>query len=740
MLQKLTFKPGINRENTNYTNEGGWYDMDKVRFRRGTPEKIGGWSKAGTGTFQGVARNLVCWATLTGDIIIGIGTSQRYYVNYGGQYRSITPVRTTATLVNPFLTNVNSTTVRVTHTAHGAEAGDMVNFSGSSATGGIPADVLNRTDGFRILSVIDANTYTIDVEQIASSTVQGGGAGVFTTYELHTGLPVYSIGSGWGAGYWNGPVTGVASTTLGGTGRVGLNATDATVVVASTSGFSSTGTLVIDSEIITYTGTTSTTFTGCTRGANGSNAAAHHRPQLSASTWRDIPVEQVIGYSGDTGWGDGSEATFGAGPQLRLWSSSNYGEDLIIAPRGGAIYYWTKDIDLFTRAQALRDDTDLTLKFVPHTVNAIMVSDVSRFVIALGANPYDPGNDETVFDPMLVRWSHQSDPTDWIPEQENQAGEQRLSAGSYVMTGVNMNQQMLVWTDAALYSMQYIGPPYVWNIQLIMSNLSLMSPNAVAVVNNTAFWMGADKFYVYNGRVDTLPCAIHQYVFNDLSFSQRFQTCAGTNEGFNEIWWFYVSNTEVTNATHESREPTADKYVVYNHAEQCWYYGNMNRTAWLDTPLYQGPLAATGDSSEGVLVMHEQGTDDNSGDTPTAISAYIQSSDFDIGDGHQFMFVWRTMPDVSFNGSVVPNPQCTLTLAPRQNAGSTYGSSASGVVTSGQIFSPTVKQYTVQQFTQQLNTRVRGRAMALRIESNALGVQWQLGAPRIDARPDGRKS
>lgn len=743
MLQKLVFRPGINRENTSYATEGGWWDMDKVRFRFGTPEKIGGWQRAVSDNFRGVARNLICWASLTGETLIGIGTHLRYYINHGSQSYSITPLRKTETLVNPFLTTINSSVIKVVSANHGALAGDIVVFSGSEAVAGIPAATLNDDEGFMVLSVIDASTFTIDVETVAAASTQGGGNGVTTEYEEHSGGSVFSTGSGWSAGYWNGPITGTASTTLAGTGRVALNDSDTTITVDSTVGFSSTGTIVIDAEIITYAGVTSTTFTGCTRGVLESTAAAHHRFQLSADTWRPITVRQVIGYAGENGWGDGIEITsaLSLSTQIRLWSSATFGEDLIYAPRGGSLYYWTNDIPLFARAQPLRNDDDDALKFVPHTVNSVLVSDVSRFVIALGANPYDPTNDENTFDPMVVRWSAQNNPTDWIPAATNQAGDQRLSAGSYIMTGVNMKQEILLWTDGALYSMQYIGPPYVWNIQLSMSNLTLMGPNAVAVVNNNAFWMGADKFYVYNGRVDTLPCTVSQYVFTDLAFSQRFQTFAGTNEGFNEIWWFYVSNTEVTNATYEGREPTIDKYVIYNHAEQCWYYGAMNRTAWLDTPLFPGPLAATGDTEEGTLVMHEQGTDDSTTETPAAVVAYIQSSDFDIGDGHQFLFVWRMLPDVSFNGSTVPNPQCTMTLFPLQNAGSGYSLGADpAVVSSTQQYSIVTKQYTVQRFTQQINTRVRGRAMSLRIESDQLGVQWKLGAPRIDARPDGRKS
>lgn len=741
MLQKLSFRPGINRENTIYATEGGWYDMDKVRFRFGTPEKIGGWKNAVSGTFRGVARNLMCWSTLAGETVIGVGTDIRYYINYGAQYYNITPLRATATYTNPLNTTINTSVVRVFATAHGAVAGDYVIFTGVSTFAGINAAVWGRADGHRIVSIIDANTYTIDVGTVATLTTTAGGT--FTAaYEMRAGRPVFSLGGGWGAGYWNAAITnGTAFTEITGGTREALSSSATTINVASTVGFAAAGALLVDAEVITYTAITATSFTGCLRGQEGSTACAHNRRQLDMTNYADVVVRQIQGYAGTNGWGKEVETTFGdAGIQMRLWSATNFGQDLVMAPRGGSIYYWTKDVLTFNRAVALRDPAHATKKFVPHTVNYMMVSDVSRFVMALGANPYLPANENSVFDPMLVRWSAQNDPGSWIPSATNQSGEIRLSAGSYIMCGLNTKQEMLIWTDAALYSMQYIGPPYVWKTELSMSNVSLMGPNAVTVVNNSAYWMGTDKFYIYNGRVDTLPCTIQQYIFNDISFGQRFQAFAGTNEGFNEIWWFYVSGTEVAAAASQSRDPTVDKYVVFNHAEQCWYYGTLNRTAWLDTPLQPGPLACTGDSNNGTLVMHEQGTDDGTSATSAPLSAYIQSSDFDIGDGHQYLFVWRMLPDVSFNGSISANPSCTVTLLPRENTGSGYSPGDPTTVTSAQLYSTVVKQYTVQQFTPQINTRVRGRAMAFRIESNEMGVQWKLGVPRIDARPDGRKS
>lgn len=765
-LQKLTFRPGVNLENTNYTNEGGWYEMDKVRFRSGAPEKIGGWILASNYdvdptssnyyvyNYQGVCRDLVNWASLSGENLVGAGTHLRYYLLYGGVYRNISPYRSaTNVLTNPFTTVSGSSVVTVADTAHGVSPGDFVIFSGSTAAGGIAANTINSLVGYQVATVIDLNTYTVNFGTAATSSVTGGGASVNAAYEIPVGLPVYTLGNGWGAGKWNGSALGAASTTLAvtaGTGvskNVYLNATATTINVASTTGFPATGTIQIEWEIITYTGVTSTSFTGCVRGTNGSTASFHAVQPTSGNGGSVAPigVYQFTALVGTTGWGQ-SSAVSGVGQQLRLWTSDNYGQDLLIAPRGGAIYYWSKDTSAFTRAVTLTAKSQAAgypssiYQFVPTNTNKIMVSDVSRFAIAFGANSYDPFNANTVFDPMLVRWSDQENAYNWVPSVINQAGEQRLSTGSYIVTAAKMKQEILIWTDAALYSMQYLGPPFVWGINPLMSNLSIISPNAVATVNNTAYWMGADKFYMYDGRVQTLPCDVRQYVYTDISANQQYQTFSATNEGFNEIWWFYVTQTEENAALTQGRDPVVDRYVVYNHLERIWYYGQMSRTAWADSPLQAGPLAATGNSTIGRLLVQEQGNDDVSTNVTNPINAYIQSADFDIQDGNQFMFVWRMLPDVSFTGSTVANPAVTMSLIPRQNPGAPYGTSVNAANISALTYTPVVKQYLVQQFTQQLNTRVRGRQMSFRIESNDVGVQWQHGVTRIDARQDGKKS
>jgi hypothetical protein len=392
------------------------------------------------------------------------------------------------------------------------------------------------------------------------------------------------------------------------------------------------------------------------------------------------------------------------------------------------IYYWDATTGVSARAVSLSSlassstvpGTSYTYQqFVPHTTNQVIASSVQRFVIAFGANNYDPTDANTDFDPLLVRWSDQENAFDWVPTPTNQSGEQRLTNGSYIVTAKNTRQEILIWSDAAIYSMQYLGPPYVWGITLLQDNISIMSPNSAITVNNVTYWMGTDKFFMYSGRVETLPCSVRQFVFQNLNKNQAWQCFAGSNEQYSEIWWFYPS----TNST------VVDSYVVYNYLDRVWYYGTMGRTAWLDSGIREYPMAADYNNR---ILYHEVGVDDVSGETPQPIVSYIQSSDFDIGDGYNFGFVWRMLPDLTFAGSTATNPQVTLTLKPRLNSGTNYGIEDQPTVTR----TATVP---VEQFTGQVYVRLRGRQMAFRIDSTQLGVAWQLGAPRIDIRPDGRR-
>jgi len=716
-LQKLQLRPGVNRESTTLANEGTWFEMDKVRFRSGYPEKIGGWVKdtggsisgllPPTGSYWGVARSLWNWVTLAGFNLMGVGTNLKYYIqpSVGGAFNDVTPIRSTVTVASNAFTTVNgSTTVTVNNVGHGASTGDFVTISGvAGAVNGIPASALNQE--FRI-TVLNAATFSIVVAAPATSSGTTGAATL--TYQISVGAEIFEVLTGWGAGGFGGTLFASASTTLNGA----LNSSATTITVLSTTGFAASGAIGIDAEYITYSGVTPTTFTGCVRGV-GSTATTHAN---------GAAVKQ---YSGATGWGLSSSV--GLASQLRLWSQNNYGQDLIINPRGGALYLWKVDAVspfVYNRAVLLSStspapyttDTDC-----PTICNAVAVSDSSRFVIAFGCNDYG----SATIDPLLVRWSDQEDYALWTPAATNQAGSFRLSTGSSIVAHQQARQEILVWTDAAIYSMQYLGPPYVWGFQILGDNISIAGPNAKATAANITYWMGLDKFYMYSGRVETLYCPLRQYIFGDINLQQQYQFFAGTNEGFNEIWWYYCS----ANST------TIDRYVVYNHLEKVWSYGNLARTAWLDTPLRDHPTAA---GYGGQLIYHENGVDDGTTNPPSPISSFVQSADFNIGDGHNYGFVWRMIPDVTFDGSYANNPAVTFTVRPRQNPGANYSVAATPTVTSTQNYSGQ-RNYTVQQFTQIVYTRVRGRQMAFKISSDGLGVQWQLGVPSVDVRPDGRR-
>ena len=838
MLQKLQFRPGVNREGTTLANEGGWYDCDKVRFRSGYPEKIGGWTRLSNGTFIGTCRSLWNWITLKFFNLMGVGTERKFYIEYGGVYYDITPIRQFAVLTNPFATTINTKIVVVTDADHGAISGDYVTFSGASIVGGLDLN------GEYVITYVDTNTYTITAANDASSTANGGGT-VTAAYQLNNGTTTGTAQVGWGAGLWGGVITGTALTQLDmAAGTVGTTLTSAVpsatstadIDVVTTTGFAASGTIVIGSEIITYSGTTATSFTGITRGAEaqiyypiGQHVAANNVTLTvdDASTFSPagtlIIGTELISYTGKTGttftgctrgaqgttaaahadnsviqeatayYGWGQSASTTTNTQLRLWSQSNFGQDLLFNPRGGGLYYWspgsgtapdvgtrgiligsfsgTADVNATTTITvqsvvsgsinvgmtvsgsniplgttitafgtgtggtgtyimslaATGTTTGLTLtgtSDVPSTINEILVSDSSRIVIAFGCNDY--GSSEQ--DPLLVRWTAQESYTDWTPTATNQAGSYRLSHGSLIVGALQTRQEILIWTDAAIYSMQYLGPPLVWGFTLLADNISIVSQNAMATAAGVVYWMGTDKFYIYAGRVETLPCAVRTYVYNDINRDQFSQFFASTNEGFSEIWWFYCS----------ANSSVIDRYVVFNYLDRVWYYGSMGRSAWIDSPLREYPMAAGLDNR---LYFHELGNDDGTTNPPSPITAYIQSSDFDIGDGHNYGFVWRMLPDITFDGSTTPSPlypEVTMTMRPRQNPGAPYGTAPSPTVQAAQSYGVT-HNYTVQEFTEIVYTRVRGRQLAFKIESNTLGTQWQLGVPRLDVRPDGRR-
>jgi len=708
-LQKLQLRAGVNREGTTLANEGGWFECNKIRFRSGYPQKLGGWQPISSSTYIGTARSLWNWVTLQGYNLLAVATSAKYYVESGGVYNDITPIRETATLTDPFTTTNGSRVVIVTDVNHGATDGDYVTFSGATTVGG-----LNLNGEFRI-TYINTNSYSITASSAATSSATGGGT-VTAKYQLNSGLEIYGYVTGWGAGLWGGFVLNTQQTAL----TVPLNASNTTISVTSTTGFSNaTGTVLINQELATYTGNTATTFTGATRGANGTIATSHSNGSI-------VYNARVF-----TGWGE--SASFGITQRLRLWSEANFGDYLIINPRGGSLYMWVPEYTpggslLFTTPATLLSNSSSgvyqTDTSCPVVANFVMVSDSSRFVIAFGVNDYG----STAQDPMLIRWSDQEDYAVWAPAITNQAGSFRLSAGSEIIAAQQTRQEILVFTDGAVFSMQYLGPPFVWGFNILSDNISIAGPNVVATANNITYWMGKDKFYAYTGRVETLPSALRQYVFGDINMEQSDQFFAGTNEGYSEIWWYYCS----------SGSSVIDRYVIYNYLDQVWYYGTLGRTAWLDSPLREYPMAATYSHT---IVYHEIGNDDiEVNGTINPIDSYIQSSDFDIGDGHNFGFVWRMIPDITFDGSTTQTgtPEVTFTVRPRQNPGAAYGASPSPTVASAQSYA-VQKNYTVQEFTEIVYTRIRGRQMAFKVSSNQLGCQWQLGVPRIDVRADGRR-
>lgn len=692
-LQKILFKPGVNRENTRYTTEGGWYECDKIRFRQGTPETIGGWQPLSGATYQGVCRSLWNWTSLAGANYVGVGTNLKFYIEQGGAYYDITPIRATTAAGDATFAGNGTTTVTVTDINHGCLTGDFVTFSGATGT---YATTLNAQ--FQV-TVLTANTYTISTSPTVIASGATGGGSVVATYQIGVGpaTPVPLLG--WGAGSWG------------------------------------------------QTGTT---------------------------------------------WGNGGTST----SALRLWNQINYGQDLVYGPRGYGIYYWTANNGVNTRGVLLNtlggtvsftnasptlvtstiaytegaalqfsggslptgvstattyyvfNVSGLTFNLltaagalvntsstgtgsvslivdVPTIQNNLTVSDTSRFIIAFGCNDYG----QSTIDPMLIRWSGQNDPYNWTPDASNQAGFTRLSHGSQIVTTVQTRQEIVVLTDSSVYSLQYLGPPYVWASQLLGDNISIMSPNSAVIASGVIYWMGVDKFYLYDGRVQTLNCDLRRYVFQDLNQEQALQVFCGTNEGFNEVWWFYCS----------AGSSAIDKYVIYNYLEKVWYYGTMSRTAWLDSGLSPFPIAAPYNSSTltGNLVYHEDGINDNTTGTNAAISAYISSSEFDISDGHKFGFVWRVLPDLTFSDSTnSPTnavPVVTMTLYGLANSGSGRTSSASQPVSSSSTYDIT------EEFTGQIFTRMRGRQMIFKVSSNQINTAWQLGAPRIDIRQDGRR-
>ena len=623
-LQKLQFRPGVNQEITSYSNEGGWRDCDKIRFRFGYPEKIGGWEKYSSNTYVGSARALHNWIALDGSNYLCIGTHLKYYIEEGGAFNDITPIRlTTGAGDVTFSATNNSTTLTVTDASHGAVESDFVTFSGAASLGGnVTAAVLNAEH--QIIRIVDANSYEVTLGVTANSSDSGNGGGsTVGTYQINVGLDTVVGGTGWGAGAWS-------------------------------------------------------------RGA----------------------------------WGSAEPNGLTTVTQIRLWSHDNFGEDLIINPRDDNLYYWDRSNTTSARAIELSTKSG-TKTSVPQIAKQVLVSDQDRHVIAFGCDGLGASSGATqgdgTQDPLLIRFSSQENPIDWFPTSTNTAGDLRLGSGSRFIQAVETKREILVWTDTSLSSMRFIGPPFTFGLQQLASNITIMGPNAAVATEDVVYWMGIDTFYTYAGQTESLPCTVKDKVFLDFNIEQSDKVYAGVNSEFAEVFWFYPSADSTDN----------NRYVIYNYADGIWYFGNLDRTAWLDRGTRIYPIAA----SSSYLYNHEFGYDDDG----ASMNSFIESGVMDIGDGDRFTYIKRVIPDLTFTGSTnLSTPQATFTLKSRNFPGGNFDNTASGTATRTQS-SP------VELFTNQLHTRTRGRSFAMRIESNALGSKWKLGSPRVDMQQDGRR-
>ena len=637
-LSKLQFRPGVNREITAYSNEGGWFDIDNVRFQKGYPEKIGGWQKRSSNSFLGTCRALHPWVSLDRDQYVGVGTNLKYYIDEGGFYNDVTPLRlTTSAGAVTFAATNGSSELTVSHTNHGAVVNDFVTYSGAASLGGlITANVLNQE--YYVTEVVDTNSYKIKARAAGTSisdiTYEGqlnpslvtangsdtgnGGGSVVGAYQINTGLDIGVSGAGWGAGTW-------------GRGTWGSASSDA---------------------IVTNT--------------------------------------------------------------LRLWSHDNFGEDLLMNVRDGGIYYWDETNTLSTRGVDIT--TLAAANKAPSVAKQVLVSDRDRHVIAFGCDTEaNPG----VQDPLAIRFSSQESLTDWETRSDNTAGELRLGSGSEIVTALETRQQILVFTDTTLYSMQFLGPPFTFGVNSLSENITVAGPNAAIAVDDNVFWMGRAEFYVYSGAVQRLPCLVRDFVFSDINEEQLDKINAALNTEHSEIWWYYPSEN--------SNE--VNRYVVYNYLEKVWYYGSFGRTAWIDRGIFDFPFAANAD---GYIYEHEIGFDDGTTNPITPINAFIQSSPMDIGDGEQFMLLRKMIPDVDFRDSTAILPDVNITLDVKNVPDGTYSKTETDSFVKTQAASVSAR-------TEQLDFRLRGRQMRFKIESEDLGVTWRLGSPRLDIRPDGRR-
>ena len=738
-LPKLQFRPGVNRETTSYTNEGGWFDVDKVRFRFGMPEKIGGWEKFTPASYLGTARAMHPWVGLDNSRLIGIGTSLKYYINQdSGSFSDITPIRLSNELNNSISIGVVgvSASASVGEITKNDNVATNTGVSGSGAVGSV-------------IVIGSTNTVTNEIIGLSAPALTASVGEVSVAGNLDESVSV----------------TGVSGTmSVGSVGTSSQNVTVFDDLSFSATNGSSTITVTVNTEhgattgsFVTFSGVNSLggnitadvinqeyeiasvpssfTFTFVARQANTSIQSITVNGQLvptpvvaNSSDVGDGGLTSVAKYQLNagldsvvygTGWGAGTwgRGTWGSASStsietdtLRIWTHDNFGEDLLINVRNGGIYYWDKTSGFTSRAVSLDSLTGSTS--APTVAKQIMVSDRDRHIIAFGC---DPESNPGVQDPLVIRFSSQESLTDWATTAANTAGELRLGSGSEIVTAIETRQQILVYTDESLYAMQFLGPPFTFGVNLVSENITTMGPLAAIAVEDNVFWMGLKEFYVYGGTVQRLPCTVRDFVFDDFNLEQREKVVAATNTSFSEIWWFYPSESSTTN----------DKYVVYNYEQKVWYYGTLARSFWMDRGIFDNPIAA---GPNNYLYTQESGFDDDG----SALTAYIESSQMDIGDGEQFSFIRRMIPDLTFRGSTAGSPSANITVKTRNFPGGNYLQSTSSAVTKS-------ASVPVEQFTAQVHLRLRGRSFAMRVESTASGVGWRLGSPRLDVRPDGRK-
>ena len=758
-LVKVQFKPGVNRETTSYGAEGQWFNSDLIRFRKGRPEKMGGWIRLSSNTIGGVGRSLHTWAGLDGSKFMGLGTQSKFYIERGGGYNDVTPIRATTTLgSNPLKTGASgSAVVTVTAPAHGALNGDYVTLSGAATTDGISAVQFNTEHQ---LTLIDSNSYTITTAGTASSgNTAGGGSSVVATYQINTGLDTVVSGTGFGAGLWGGFSTGYAQTTLNDSGGINdsvtsfiltsassfetastttgadLTAASSIITVADSSDFPSRGTIKIGSENIRYGSNVGNVFGDLTRGDDGTTAASSSSGasvtfiglmlmeseliQYTGKSTNTINAGVVRGVRGTTaaahddgvvvkeandfiGWNE--ETASGAGAMnIRLWSQDNWGEDLIFNVYDGTPYYWDKTLGLGNRATTFASQTGAS--DAPTVTRRIMVSGSDRHIVCFGCNPQS----ETNQDPLMVRWSDQEDAFDWTPSATNSAGFMRISSGSEIISAQKTRQEMLIWTDVNLHAMRFVGGEFTFGFSLLASNVSILGPNAVITVGDRVYWMDRENFYAYSGRIEIIPCTVLRYVFDDINLTQGRKCFAASNKMFDEVLWFYPSSdsTEI------------DRYVKFSTTEGTWDIGTLSRTAWVDYGIHDNPRACGQSSSVNYVYIHENGDNDDG----SAMTSYIESGDFDLGDGEQFMFLNRLIPDIDITSSD-SDASVNYILKTRNFPGDSLATNSTNAIKST---------------TQQAFLRGRSRQAVLRIESDATDVTWTLGDLRLEMRPDGRR-